>query len=889
VTKALRLQRSESLIYDALVTLLFASLVASLLHPALLSSNTLPTGGDTASHVLYAKVFQEEVLPAGRLTGWMPEVFAGFPLMSYYFPLPFVAAAGLGQFLGFAAGLKWAMVLPSILLPGTVFAVSRHMLRLPLLAAWAAALGSVAFLLHEQNAIWGGNLLSVLAGEFAYSWGMWLALMTLCAWWRAAQQPGKTGAWVLPAVLEALTGLSHGYPLLWVGFASWLLVLAGGPTKQIVMLLLRGHLAAFCLLGGWLWPLLEMHPYTIPNDASTPINGWADALPPALWPMFAAGAVGFVGLLLGRSRLGKLSTNSGLRFPPAADRRELSLLCFGALASAWAVCASIGAERVGLLDVRFLPLAWLIGTVVCGWALGLALRTAGTPPGRLFLGISLMCATLAWVGPRVREVPAWSFWNHSGLESKPQWKVLSRLLPHMTGQLDSPRLLFEHDPSNEDLGSTRVLEALPLFLGQRPVLEGLYMESALIGPAIYQLQSEVSARPSSPLVRFPSGQLDPDMAAVHMQMLHASQVLLRSQTAATALLESGHFELQASEGPFKLLRLKTFVDALVDPTPRPWSAEPRTGWMLDSYKWFRSGRLMQETWPVYADSIEGLASRVGPDFATEPAGLASDAGAGIERRYVSEVSLTRHSLSFRTDHLGQPHLIKMAYHPRWKLTTPGSLQLAAPGFMLVIPTQTKVELSYGTTWIGHCGMAATALALVVLLLSLARRWSAKANAANGMNLVAPDVAQTEDRPLTGWYIGGVSIGAACLVLTANSPGIAYHDAWDDFRQGQHRAASQRFYNAYEARRSPAGKEEALFWSAKSADAAGQSDVALRRYSKLTEEHYGHWVAESLSEVFRLAHQMGDKATAEKARQRLLKEFPRSTWTVKVNGKALDKP
>jgi hypothetical protein len=83
----------------------------------------------------------------------------------------------------------------------------------------------------------------------------------------------------------------------------------------------------------------------------------------------------------------------------------------------------------------------------------------------------------------------------------------------MSGNLWSPRLAFEHDPDNNDIGSTRVLEALPMFLNHRPVLEGLYMETALLGLAIYQLQSEISVRPSSPLVRFPSGSLDPQFAA----------------------------------------------------------------------------------------------------------------------------------------------------------------------------------------------------------------------------------------------------------------------------------------------------------------------------------------------------------------------------------------
>lgn len=880
VTKALRLHRSDSLIYDAWVALWFAALVASLLHPNLLNADTLPTGGDTASHVLYAKIFQEELLTQGRLTGWMPEVFAGFPVMSYYFPLPFMAAAGIGQWIGFASGLKWAMVLPSLLLPGTVFAISRHAMRLPNTAAWCAALGSLAFLLHEQNAIWGGNLLSVLAGEFAYSWGMWIGLMAWTAWWHAIRQANTAGAWILPAVLEALTGLCHGYSLLWVGSASCLLVLSGKDFRTTATCLVKGHLAAFALLGGWLWPLLEMHRYTIPNDATTPLDTWSDLLPEALWPVVVAGGIGLCWLAVSR-RFSATTSSNRESIPAAAIQKHQGTLWFAALSSLWAVCASVGAERVGLLDVRFLPLAWIVGAISCGWFFGLALHRIGTPAARFAFGIAALCALMAWLAPRVKTAPSWAQWNHSGLEVKPQWQVLSGLFPAMTGALNSPRLLFEHDPSNEDLGSTRVLESLPMFLGGRPVLEGLYMESALLGPAIYQLQSEVSIRPSSPLVRFPSGELDPEMAAIHMTMLNTSQVLLRSKVAVQRLTDSGLFEVQAASGSFTLLGLKGFSDALVDATPRAWSIKPQAGWMLDSYRWFRSARQMHESWPVYANEDLKLNRLIEATPSSNDPPTSSVTPNRDRGSHVKAVELSRHRLRFQTEEVGKPHLIRMAYHPRWKLKTDGRLLLAAPGFMLVVPEEKTVELVYGTTLIGRLGEFASLTTLAVLVLGLKRRARTlkdrKLDSIEAQSKVQPSAGT----PGTGWRAGAVAMASVTALLIATSPGIAYHDGWEAFRAGKFSDAAASFHKAYEGRRSLAGKEEALFWSAKAAHAAGEPHVALQRYTQLTREHYGHWVAESLHEIVALAHRQGDSPTGAAARKRLLEEFPRSTWSRKV--------
>jgi hypothetical protein len=76
----------------------------------------------------------------------------------------------------------------------------------------------------------------------------------------------------------------------------------------------------------------------------------------------------------------------------------------------------------------------------------------------------------------IEEAPRWARWNFQGAEHKPLWGILTGLFPSMEGDLFTPRLVFEHDPENQALGSTRALEALPMELGGRPVLEGLYME-----------------------------------------------------------------------------------------------------------------------------------------------------------------------------------------------------------------------------------------------------------------------------------------------------------------------------------------------------------------------------------------------------------------------------
>lgn len=844
---------------DTAFALVAAALVAATLGVGFLNSPNTPTGGDSASHLLYAWLYADGLLFSGQVTPWVPEVFGGLPFLSYYFPLPFMVIAGLSVPLGLATAFKWGAFLASLLLPGAVFSASRRWLGMSWPAALCGALGALAFLLHEQNSIWGGNLLSTMAGEFAYSYGLLLAVLAMMAWCRALQS-GR--GWVWAGLLEAACGFSHGFPLLVVGFSTAFLFLDGDSLRQVwrrnLALLLRGHLLAFCLLGGWLWPMLEMHHLTIPNDAAFAIAGWRDLLPVALWPSLAGGVVGIAALLIPAVRQ---SWGAG----------QLQALRYFAGAAGLAAVAFVAGDQLGLADIRFFPLVWLLGAIVCGWLFGQVLLVLGAFLGRAgerltrlsqgLLAAATWLALLGWLGPQIQAAPDWSLWNHSGLEAKPQWHNLSRLLPAMRGDLWSPRLVFEHDPANNDIGSTRTLEALPMFLNHRPVLEGLYMESALLGPAIYQLQSEVSARPSSPLVRFPSGSLDIPLAARHMNFLHADTLLLRSAAAKAAVEASGLFESIAASDPFVLYRLKHFDSHLAEVVTQPLRIRPTRDWMQDAFAWFRTRSRFEADLPVYAD---------------EP--IATTSGSKTEVRVVS---LSRNELVFETAAIGQPHLIKFAYHPRWQLVSKGSLSIAAPGFMLVVPQERVIRLVYGHTRVGWLGMAATLLAFLVVL---GYAWKARRS-------VFALPTEWTNSPRLGQRLAWVPLIAGWLLLAATgvyfaarSPEQVYTQAWTALRANQYQAAGEKFDQAYALRRPPAKKEEALFWSAKASELAGRRAEAKTRYRELCQHYNGYWLPESLYTLSLLERLDGQFAAAAASERRLREEYPNNAWALKLDQK-----
>lgn len=57
--------------------------------PSLLLTPTITGGGDTIAHYVAARYLRDYLLPYGKLVGWMPGNFAGYPLFLFYFPSPF--------------------------------------------------------------------------------------------------------------------------------------------------------------------------------------------------------------------------------------------------------------------------------------------------------------------------------------------------------------------------------------------------------------------------------------------------------------------------------------------------------------------------------------------------------------------------------------------------------------------------------------------------------------------------------------------------------------------------------------------------------------------------------------------------------------------------------
>lgn len=349
-------------IAEGLVSLLTVTLctavVLGALKPGDLFSSSTPTGGDMGSHLWGPRYLIDHLLPHGRLSGWTPDWYSGFPAYQFYMVVPslFVVALHLG--------LPWYLRLPvaalvAVVVVGAWWTPRLHRFRWPLtvlgglvlvlsipipynqafklvtasglltlpLACWflakaaklpfpappLAAAGGLLFifnlapLYNNTGNIIGGNFTSTMAGEFAFSISLTLSIVYL----GVAVRGLRTGRHrALAAALFALAGLCHLIPAFFVLVCTGALFLVhpdrGRFRWLVTMVPVAGLLTAFWVLPFW-WRRdyvndMGWERLPLPNGEETSV--WYYLLPSGLRYLFAMALLGTVFSVIRRHSVG---------------------------------------------------------------------------------------------------------------------------------------------------------------------------------------------------------------------------------------------------------------------------------------------------------------------------------------------------------------------------------------------------------------------------------------------------------------------------------------------------------------------------------------------------------------------------------------------------------
>ncbi|MBW1819514.1 MAG: hypothetical protein JRJ60_20430, partial [Deltaproteobacteria bacterium] len=749
--------------------LLMAAIFGFLLcyfEPRLLLLKTTTTGGDTASHYYIAHYLTEHLLPQGKISGWCQGRLAGYPMLQYYFPLPFVLIGLLSHIIPFQIAFKLITVLGTFLLPPFTYLFFR-LLRQPFPVPIIGAAFSLGFLFSEGFTMWGGNIPSTLAGQFSHSLGMALTVLWLGLLHRNLSENKDVSGCTL---ILAMIGLCHGYTLLFCGFASLFFLFVPGKFAKNLKKLLLIHIGAFCLMAFWLLPLLIYLPYTTKISMFWAFYTWKEAveqiLPTILWP--------FVGLALA----GTVSAFA------VKGRRPGAMPALGVWAYIWylVVCGaalySIG-YRLKVVDVRFLPFS--IFFLTASGALLFSAVSAHRGKGALLSAI-LVLAAMLWVDHRVTNIHSWIRLNYSGFENQPLWPHFSAVNEHLKGSVRDPRVAYEYSPVNDRAGTLRAFESLPLFSG-RSTLEGVQIQTSLCVPFIFYIQSEISQLSPTPVNEYVYPRFDLRRALDHLALFNVKQFIAVDERTKKAADRMPALEKTFESGPYSVYELKDCSGRYVEPLAFKPVVRGTGNWRQLAYRWFRLSHLAVPV--VFKDNIEPHERE--RFVALEKIDVKRLPGEAIDTPGLPSETVSEDEVLIEGATVGKPLMIKIAYHPGWRVEGADRIYLVSPAFMLVYPTSPRVRLYYARTWPDRVGLVLTLLGLLgVGVLRFGRFAKTRS--------VVSSMFDRFGKPVF-WSLTGV-IGAAFayyLIYSAPEyPSARYTEGLKHFARGDYAAAGIDF-------------------------------------------------------------------------------------------------
>jgi hypothetical protein len=706
--------------------------VLAQLHLGLVFGPNMDVGGDTAGHVVAVNYFVHHLLAHGRLSGWDPQWFGGFPLYVFYFPLPAVITGALTLVMSFAVAFKVTTILGVTFLPLAAYTFGRLSgFGRPVPALMSAATIPFLFLfapIYPHSSIYyswnidGGTIASMLAGEFSFSLALTFALFFLGVFSYALRT--RRLRW-LAALLFAATLLCHVVPGLFAVGAAFVITLSRPSRRAFTDLALVGVTGAL-LAAFWLVPFgVYLH-----YSSSMNYNR-VGAVYDQLFPHNAEQIIQWLAVV---------------GFIIAIVRRSRMAIVLAVLAAA-SVAAFCWLPDGFVYNGRWLPFWFLTTALLAGYAV--------SELGRLFFQVAheatlneyvtplvgsatAICLVAAWLGVLPlfnfsgRNDPAdgWAAWNYSGYQAKPGWPQFERVITmlesvasvHGCGNLD-----YEYSPNTQNVfGSTLVPLSFPMWTdGCIDSAEGVYYESSTSNHFHFLDQAELSLQASNPVVGLPYLSIDVADGIRHLQLTGVKYFLASSPTVEEA----------ASRDP-----------ALVEVASTPESSNvvdggsssltPNARWILYEIK---DSRLVE---PLrYAPVVEHLSYHQwqwttaitwyqqesdwpveivanGPrGWTRDPAGtlVSPSEATAIAPTIVSHIRYRDSTVAFDVKSLGKPVLVKVPYFPNWVVRGASGPYEATPNLMVVVPHSHHVVLTYQSTTIDWLGFGASGLGVVAAL------------------------------------------------------------------------------------------------------------------------------------------------------------------------------
>ena len=793
-----------------------------------LFTDTTPTGGDLGAHVWGPAFIRDELLPRFRLTGWTPDWYAGFPAFHFYMVVPMLAVVAVNVGLvmplavpvalaavaggvwlerrrptGWIPGLwalgalivlvvpvaygiafKWVTVAGLVAMPIAAWLMGRLAgLAFPGPALMAAA--TLPFIFDRAFNIMGGNLMSTMAGEFAFALAV-VALLVYLGLLVRGIETGRGRGWA--ALALAVVGLCHLLVAFYALLASFVAVLTRPSRAAFIWLLTTGVVAgltsAFWVLPFW-WQRDHLNDMAWDKLGDSRSYLWnrgnlaADFLTndPPLQVVIVTAGVGLLLSLVFRRRLGLILAAMVLVLAAAFTWLPEGRLYNGRLLPCYYLSlyllAGIGVAEVLRLTGRlFDGFRGRNGSggrwVTSGGAVAVLLYLTvylGMPLRAMPFG-SMDVNTYRWMGLGTEQLNlgrSWVNWNFAGYEARTGddsgggWDEYRDIVTTMSDVADANgcgRLLWEYSSELTRYGTPMALMLLPHWTdGCIGSMEGLYFEASTTTPYHFLMQSELSTGPSRAQRSLPYRSLDMDAGVDHMRQFGVRYYSPSSQRAINEARDHPDLTEVATTGPWTV-----FLVAGSD-LVAPMAFEPVVFTDVDHSSWLDpSVEVFQEGSQAVQWTVGGLAA-----WQHLPSGEEPDERA-LEPVQISDIVTDVDSISFHVDRIGVPVIVRTSYFPNWEADGAAGPWRVTPNLMAVVPTGPDVTLTYGRTPVDIVSMLLSLLGLAGLFL-LSRAPRPEEGPLPGPDLLS--VGSDASAGLDAWVVGCAERRVAAREAHAN--------------------------------------------------------------------------------------------------------------------------
>ncbi len=743
--------------------------------PSNLFRNTTISGGDTGAHVILPWIAEHQLLPNLRLTGWTSSNWDGFPAVTFYFPLPIYSIVALAKVVPYNVAFKLGTAAPMILMPVAGWLMGR-LAKAPFPVPAVLAAATLPYMFGTEYSIYGGNIPSTLAGEFAFSWSLWFALVFLGLVMRGL----PTGRYrALAAAMFACTFMSHIDPTMFATMGLIVLILLYGLRNRdwrgalwwaVPTVVVGGFIAAW-----WALPFEVRFPY-VTNMGYTRNTDFLAGLFPMSNPndtwLFVLAAVGAVLSLANRRRIGEFFAIMGVlaalafRFMPQSilwNNRvlpfwflSLYLLAGLAVAELYWLLAQRSTNYLVTLRAAMLPAPLVVLVLVLVWV-GFPLRIL---PGEHavangdyeFLGIPQKSESyipeldqlelqrvpggvhVAGHRPRrggvVRQDPVARVRGHRG-RAREDLQDLRLRQPHVGVPVANEQLRHPGRTDHAALLDQRVHR-----LDGGPLLRGLGHDAVPFHRPVGAVPAAVRPHGRYPLrQRTGRGPRCPAPPDARGQVLHGPQHRAPA-TGRCRPVAQAHRHARALRDQLRrqYQRPDRHPAPVLEALPRPRFA-PGAPPGQPARRHVRAQQLEPAEVPESDDHLvrqpDGLGRlprlqwprQLGQDpvlRAATPVVWPQQLVKPEPSTTVSNIVEHNASISFDVSRTGVPVVVTISYFPNWQVSGATGPYRVSPNLMVVVPTSHHVSLSYGTTPVDYEGWGLSILGLLGLVVLVRR-------------------------------------------------------------------------------------------------------------------------------------------------------------------------